>query len=362
MSAAIEPSSPRHSPEAAFARQTQKLVRDLMRPNAVIFWADMLVTSMIGYAALAIYMTAPAWSLVQMIAYLVAGFALYRALMFTHELAHLPTGRFQGFRIVWNVLVGVPLMTPSFLYAEHRTHHVNHSYGTQGDAEYVPIGRGPVRLLVLFVLQGLLMPVLAVIRFGLLAPLSLFSRRLRTWVWQRASGLTQNNQHFRRPPARGKRALYWRMQEAGCFLVCATVATLLLMGIIDLVFIGKLYLLFAFVTSVSYLRALGSHLYFNEGGPMSYLEQMFDSTTIPGNPLLTELWAPLGQRYHALHHLFPSIPYHSLGTAHRRLMQQLPEDSPYRQTIRRSLFHALSDIWRRADKTYAEQGGETRAA
>jgi hypothetical protein len=36
---------------------------------------------------------------------------------------------------------------------------------------------------------------------------------------------------------------------------------------------------------------------------------------------------PLGLRYHALHHLFPSLPYHALGTAHRRLIVALPPDS-----------------------------------
>jgi fatty acid desaturase len=75
---------------------------------------------------------------------------------------------------------------------------------------------------------------------------------------------------------------------------------------------------------------------------------MFDSTTIPGRPLLTELWAPLGQRYHALHHLMPSIPYHSLGIAHRRLMRNLPPDSPCHQTLRPSLLAALVELYRGA--------------
>ena len=66
---------------------------------------------------------------------------------------------------------------------------------------------------------------------------------------------------------------------------------------------------------------------------MSYLEQLEDSVNITGHPLLTELFFPLGLRYHALHHLFPALPYHNLGTAHRRLMAQLPADSLYHQTV-----------------------------
>ena len=110
----------------------------------------------------------------------------------------------------------------------------------------------------------------------------------------------------------------------------------------------KLWALFAFTMTVSYLRALATHWYWNEGAQMTYLEQMLDSTTISGHPLLTELWAPLGMRYHALHHLMPSIPYHSLGVAHRRLMRALPADSPYRNTLRPSLWSALRELYRGA--------------
>ena len=55
-------------------------------------------------------------------------------------------------------------------------------------------------------------------------------------------------------------------------------------------------------------------------------------------------------RYHALHHLLPSLPYHAMGTAHRRLMSCLPEDSPYRMTIRPSLWAAIGDVIRNVDK------------
>jgi fatty acid desaturase len=37
----------------------------------------------------------------------------------------------------------------------------------------------------------------------------------------------------------------------------------------------------------------------------------------------------VGLRYHALHHLLPSLPYHSLGTAHRRLAAHLGAGSTY---------------------------------
>jgi fatty acid desaturase len=85
-----------------------------------------------------------------------------------------------------------------------------------------------------------------------------------------------------------------------------------------------------------------------DGETATYLEQLLDSNTFPGHPLLTELWAPLGMRYHALHHLVPSMPYHNMGRAHRRLMRELPADSPYRGTVRRHLGQAVAEIIRHA--------------
>ena len=80
---------------------------------------------------------------------------------------------------------------------------------------------------------------------------------------------------------------------------------------------------------------------------MTFLEQMLDSTTIPGGPW-SGLWAPLGMRYHALHHLFPTMPYHAMGRAHRRLLKQLPPDSPYHATLRPSLWAAIGELFRAA--------------
>jgi hypothetical protein len=51
-------------------------------------------------------------------------------------------------------------------------------------------------------------------------------------------------------------------------------------------------------------------------------------------PILSELFFPLSLRYHALHHLFPTLPYHNLHAAHTRLMAQLPPDSAYHRILR----------------------------
>ena len=70
---------------------------------------------------------------------------------------------------------------------------------------------------------------------------------------------------------------------------------------------------------VNALRTLGAHHYESTGTPLDREGQLIDSIDTPG-AWWTGLWAPVGLRYHALHHYFPGIPYHNLGTAYRRLI------------------------------------------
>ncbi len=79
---------------------------------------------------------------------------------------------------------------------------------------------------------------------------------------------------------------------------------------------------------------------------MTFTEQLLDSVNYPDSRITGLIWAPLGLRFHALHHLFPSLPYHNMAAAHRRLMAELPVDSPYRQTNCPSLAAAIGQLWR----------------
>lgn len=112
--------------------------------------------------------------------------------------------------------------------------------------------------------------------------------------------------------------------------------------------IAELYLLACVSLGLNYVRNVAAHRYRNEGEPMSYTEQLLDSVNITGHPIWTELLFPVGLRYHALHHIFPTVPYHNLGEAHRRLMTELPADSPYRQTVHPSFISVVRQLWRDA--------------
>lgn len=108
------------------------------------------------------------------------------------------------------------------------------------------------------------------------------------------------------------------------------------------------YLLAVALVSMNNIRTLGAHRWVGDGRELSFEEQLLDSVNYPHRPWVTELWGPVGTRYHAIHHLFPSMPYHNLGIAHRRLMAGLPEDSIYRETERVSLIGAIIELWQRA--------------
>src|SRR5690606_1592023 len=74
---------------------------------------------------------------------------------------------------------------------------------------------------------------------------------------------------------------------------------------------------------------LVAHLWENEGEPMTLTQQFLDSANVPPPNPLAAIWAPVGLRYHAIHHLLPAVPYHNLGKAHRALMQQFGTQSTY---------------------------------
>ena len=148
------------------------------------------------------------------------------------------------------------------------------------------------------------------------------------------------------PTAATLRAI--RGQEPGCFLWCWGVAALppILLQRTAIPFALHAYATAVVVILLNSLRTLGSHRWRNAGGEMTFIGQLLDSVNYPNHALATELWAPVGSRFHALHHLFPSMPYHEMARAHRKLMTHLPEDSPYRITNAPSLAATLARLWR----------------
>lgn len=62
--------------------EAKRLVQDLLTPKPLLYWIDFLMTVSIGYGCAAVYLTAPAFSPMQIIAFLLSGPALFRAGIF----------------------------------------------------------------------------------------------------------------------------------------------------------------------------------------------------------------------------------------------------------------------------------------
>lgn len=357
------------SDDAEFSlRQATRIVKDLFVPNPWIYWLDMAGSSLLAHAAFAVVVLLPAWLaepvwvriVLQAIALAVCVLSTYRASIFIHELVHLRKGTFYWFRLAWHALCGVPILLPSFLYHIHIDHHRRCFFGTPRDAEYMPLQYRSRRQIFVFVGLALMVPLLAVLRFYILSPIAWIVPLIRRRSIRYRSSLTMELSYERPwPNAAGLRTIYLGEAACFCWLVLMTTALLTFLRPWAVTLLVTYYLVLACTALINSLRSLVTHRWLNEDEEMSFVEQLLDSVNFPRRPLLSELFAPLGQRFHATHHLFPSIPYHNLPAAHRRLMNELPPDSPYRQTVQDSFLGALWDVWQRAG-SYARRRADRR--
>jgi fatty acid desaturase len=329
------------------ARRVASLVRDLHRIRPEIYWTDLVLSMLTGWgafaAALIVHNKAGGALLLAF-----AVVALYRALCFIHEISHQSPRSLPGFETVWNLTTGFPLLLPSVMYSGvHSNHHRLATYGTDGDPEYLPFARS-ARMTLAFALQSLLLPTALAVRFLALAPATFLlpgklGKNLERWLVVHFSSLSMNVRYCREVTPETLRML--RRQSAGVLVLWTPLAALVATHRLPLRFFAFWYVVSAGISLVNSLRTLGAHEYRSDGRSLSREEQMRDSIDTPA-PRWGVLWAPVGLRFHSLHHYLPGIPYHHLGEAYRRLSAELPADAPIHEVRSRSLIHSLRTLYR----------------
>jgi fatty acid desaturase len=324
------------------------LVRDLHRANPAIFWTDLLATSVVGWGAFAGALALRPLSVGMVLCVVVATFALYRALCFLHEVSHQNQRTLPGFEIAWNLLAGFPLLMPSFVYVGvHQSHHKLSTYGTSQDPEYLPFAQNS-RMTVVFALEGFFIPAILLLRFLLLSPIGFVLPKFQRWLVVHLSSLTMNV-HYRReltPELVGR----VRRQSAAILAMWLLVIGLAARGILPWRLFAVWFVVTGFASFVNTLRTLGAHAYESSGEPLDRVGQLVDSIDTPGRAW-TELWAPVGLRYHALHHYFPGIPYHNLAAAYARLTGAVPVADHYTRMSSPSLPQSLRTLYKKGRRT-----------
>ena len=314
------------------------------RPKPWIYWGDFSLSAGVGWTAFAISVQTPIPSLAYFTSTFIAVIALLRAAIFIHELSHLKRGAVPGFETVWNLIVGIPFMLPSLMYVgSHRDHHRQATFGTAGDPEYAPLASKSRLHLLWFVMEVIFVPPLLPLRWGILGPLSFFIPSLRRIAIEQASSLVINTA-YHRPFPTGRATLRWRMQEISTALVFWLVVASWFAGLIPSHWFLQWYVVSTGILLINQVRTLAAHRYSNDGRQLTSVEQLLDSINLCGWPIPTVLAAPVGLRYHALHHFLPAVPYHSLGALHRRLRKELPADSPYHRTSQTGIVSAIREL------------------
>jgi fatty acid desaturase len=325
--------------------QIRSLLHDLQEPVSIYYWLDLSFVISMSIALSILFFSAsfdfPLGNFIRVFTFVFDILILYRGLSFIHEIAHFRKKGIRGFETAWNFFIGAPLLMPTIMYLDvHMNHHRPNTYGTLQDPEYLPF-KGKPTMIFSFILQSLFIPLFLLGRFLILGPISLLFPRLEKFLITRATAFAMHFNYIRPiSPALRHKVRVWQL------VIIAMWYPFLYLSVVNKISWSLFIAWFVTVAAVSLintLRALVAHSYSNLGNVFSRQQQIEDTVDTPDG-FFAEIWAPVGLKYHALHHYFPNIPYHHLGEAYRRLQTFLPNDFYYRKTSSSSWLKSFATL------------------
>ncbi len=316
-------------------------MRDILKKhhtlNKTRVWFDLFSNALIGWSAF--FYTCFHFNF---ITFFVAIFFIYRGTILVHEVSHIAK-KIKGYRTAFNILFGWPNAYPVYLGDAHLFHHGKRTYATKRDPEYKYIAEFNVVTLVRPILSSILLPIVQILRFGVFPLAYLFlSKEQRVWVYQNISTLAFS-MDYKRPIKNVDREIKVMVgNDFMCFLYKLSIASAIYFELLPIATIWVWLGVVVISSTLNMYRALFNHLYTNESlAPLSWEEHLMDTVTIESGISSFFIFVN-GLNYHAIHHLFPELPYTNLARAHADLMRELPADHIYKLNTYPSIFHVLA--------------------
>jgi len=313
-------------------------IKELHKPNVLLFWFDIALCALIGWGAFS-FLIYTEYFYFKIIAFFISAFAIYRGQIFIHEVVH-QRDAVKGLALFYELFFGWPNAYPSYFYDPHLYHHIPKEYATVDDPEYKSATNDSfIKLFIAPIVSAIFLPFILTIRFGVLPIFNIFLPRWwKLKVFTHAATLVVDIM-YKRPLKKESELRSMLFNDFMCSLYRIVVGLLIYFSILPFSVVIYWVLLVSFVSLMNMYRAKMAHYYLGDGKSFSKTGQLLDSVTIEGN-FFTELWAPLFLRYHAGHHLYPQMPYHSLQKLHRYLTSEEMKNHPYNQTVFKSFFAA----------------------
>ncbi len=327
----------------------QVLLKPFQKLSPATFFADLIGTAVLAWGALAMLAVTPLGPMTAFW-FLLAYIGFFRGHAFIHEVVHFRK-KITGLGPLYNVLFGFANRAPYYIHDPHQFHHLPTTFGTAKDPEYLVLAGKGTFYFFLPILSAPFLPLILLVRFGILPLFSwAFPRAWRVHLYHHLSTLVVNPAYVRDLRSDEDLAVALR-QDTACALYLVAWVALGVTGVLPIAFFVWMYVVIVATTLVNIYRARVAHRYDNHSGErLSPFAALRDSTCVEGS-VLDILWAPIGLKYHSMHHIAPSIPYHNLARAHAFLKAQLQEDHPYRQTVLPNLTRGLGQFWRVVQKT-----------